>query len=138
VISRSISSSAVLMSATAWRTASGFAAWAALMVSGRPVAVRVTGPGAARPGAPCDDVVVHEHAPVCESGSLCRSAGPDSGESLQRLYVDPHAVPFAFGGAIAKEIFDLLGARLQQGSVLSYLRATRPVTSLRIGPASES
>jgi len=52
--------------------------------------------------------------------------------------VDPHAAPFAFGGAVAKEIFDLLRARLQQGSVLAYLRATRSATSLRIGPSSGS
>src|SRR5690242_8168855 len=52
--------------------------------------------------------------------------------------VDPHAAPFAFGAAVAKEISDLLRARLQEGSVLAYLRATRPTTSLRIGPSSGS
>jgi RNA polymerase sigma factor (sigma-70 family) len=52
--------------------------------------------------------------------------------------VDLHAAPFAFGAAVAKEIFDLLRARLQEGSVLAYLRATRPATSLKIGPSSGS
>lgn len=52
--------------------------------------------------------------------------------------VDPHAVPFAFGGAIAKEIFDLLRVRFHQSLVLSYLRATGPATSLKIGPSPGS
>jgi hypothetical protein len=51
---------------------------------------------------------------------------------------DPHAAPFALGCAVAKELFDLLRARLQEGSVLSYLRGTRPATSLRIGPSPGS
>jgi hypothetical protein len=46
--------------------------------------------------------------------------------------IDPHAIPFAFGAAIAKEVFDLLRARLQRVSVLAYLRAARGATYLSI------
>jgi RNA polymerase sigma factor (sigma-70 family) len=47
--------------------------------------------------------------------------------------IDPHAIPFAFGAAIAKEAFDLLRACLQRVSVLAYLRAARGATYLSIG-----
>ena len=49
--------------------------------------------------------------------------------------IDPHVVPVALGAAVAKETFDLLRARLQRISVLTYLRATCAATYLRIGPS---
>ena len=50
--------------------------------------------------------------------------------------VHPHEALIAFGAAVAKEVFDLVHARMHRTSVLAYLRTARTETTLRIGPSS--
>jgi RNA polymerase sigma factor (sigma-70 family) len=50
--------------------------------------------------------------------------------------VNPHAALIALSAAVAKEVFDLVHARINRTSVLAYLRTARAETSLRIGPSS--
>jgi RNA polymerase sigma factor (sigma-70 family) len=49
--------------------------------------------------------------------------------------VVPHAAPVALGVAVAKEVFDLVHARLHRISVLSYMRAAGARTYLSIDPS---
>ena len=48
----------------------------------------------------------------------------------------PRDALIALGAAAAKEVFDLVSARMHRTSVLAYLRTARAGTSLRIGPSS--
>ena len=50
--------------------------------------------------------------------------------------VAPHAALIALAAAVAKEVFDLVHARMHRTSVLAYMRTARAETSLRIGPSS--
>lgn len=50
--------------------------------------------------------------------------------------VNPHAAFIALGAAVAKEVFDLVHARMHRTSVLAYLRTARAETSLRIDSSS--
>jgi RNA polymerase sigma factor (sigma-70 family) len=50
----------------------------------------------------------------------------------------PHATPVALGIAMIKEIFDLLRARTDRVSVLSYMRAASASTYLNIDPSGEA
>jgi RNA polymerase sigma factor (sigma-70 family) len=50
--------------------------------------------------------------------------------------VNPHAALIALGAAAAKEVLDLVHARMHRTSVLAYMRTARAETSLRIGPSA--
>lgn len=52
--------------------------------------------------------------------------------------IHPSAALLALAAAVAKEVLDLVSARVHRASVLAYLRTARTGTSLRIGPAPAS
>ena len=48
----------------------------------------------------------------------------------------PRDALIALAAAVAKEVFDLVSARMHRASVLAYLRTARAGTSLSVGPSS--
>lgn len=56
--------------------------------------------------------------------------------AISVMAVKPHEALIALGAAVAKEVFDLVSARMHRTSVLAYLRTARSETFLKIGPSS--